>query len=90
MPGSKRIERPKVRNLIAGQEYIVGTELESRFHLPATHISDQITVEQHLEHHLRMIGGLAFFLVPGIDLIKVQLLDDGIDDPGRMVVFKQS
>ena len=84
-PITKTVDRNEVWFLIPGKPDIMDVA-KKQFLNHSTGINVvHVGVDNHLEHHLRMIGATTIFFIKSLIVIKVKILNEGIDIQDRVI-----
>ena len=82
---AEAVDRDEVRALLRRQPYIMNIALKLPLYLPAGVDVVHIGVDNHLEHHLRMIRAATLFLVQFPEVLQVKTLDHTVNHANRVV-----
>lgn len=90
MTQPERVDGSEVRHLSGSQVDEIGPIDHAVPDSTATHNSDIVRVEQHLQHHLRVVRRIAFVTVVLIDLAQVKRFNEPIDDMHRVGAIEEA
>ena len=84
-PITKTVDRNEVWFLIPGKPDIMDVAKKQLLNLATGINVVHVGVDNHLEHHLRMIGTTTIFFIKSLNIIKVKIVNQGIDYPDRVI-----